>query len=122
MKLPEKMTPEEMADYLGVARQTVNRWIREQGWKTEKLTGVKGGRARLIHIDKSVLAFMQKTPVVRHRQSSCQEQGATSELYQIFKVLQKMTAEEQERLECYLAREGLHGFLNRLGISDSVKE
>jgi len=65
MKLPDKMTPEEMADYLGVARQTVNRWIREQNWTTETLTGVKGGRARLIHIDERVLAYMRKTPVVR---------------------------------------------------------
>ncbi len=50
-KLRSKMTTEELAESLGVARQTVNRWIRQQGWKTEGLNGVKGGRARLIHID-----------------------------------------------------------------------
>ena len=42
------MTTEELAESLGVARQTVNRWIRQQGWETEGLNGVKGGRARLI--------------------------------------------------------------------------
>jgi len=79
MKLPDKMTPEEMADYLGVARQTINRWIREQDWTTEILTGVKGGRARLIHVDEKVLAYMRKTPVVRHRQSSCLMAGSTAD-------------------------------------------
>ena len=45
------MTTEELAECLGVAKQTVNRWIREKGWKTEKFPGVKGGRARLILVD-----------------------------------------------------------------------
>ncbi|WP_312230013.1 YfeC-like transcriptional regulator [Pseudescherichia sp.] len=128
MKLPDKMTPEEMADYLGVARQTVNRWIREQNWQTETLTGVKGGRARLILIDERVLAYMRKTPVVRHRQSawSMAEPSAdystlfqTASLRQISNVLQNMTPAEQERLERFLAREGLRGFLTRLGIADT---
>lgn len=131
MKLLDKMTPEEMADYLGVARQTVNRWIREQGWTTEALTGVKGGRARLIHVDESVLVYMRKTPVVHHRRASCLIAESTADysmrlqtasLCQIVKVLQKMTPAEQERLECFLVREGLHGFLNQLGIPNSEKE
>ncbi|MBJ5827558.1 putative DNA-binding transcriptional regulator, partial [Salmonella enterica subsp. enterica serovar Meleagridis] len=46
-RLRSKMTTEELAECLGVARQTVNRWIREHHWKTEKFPGVKGGRARL---------------------------------------------------------------------------
>lgn len=53
-KLRSKMTTEELAECLGVAKQTVNRWIREQNWTTEKFPGVKGGRARLIHIDAGV--------------------------------------------------------------------
>ena len=43
-RLRNKMTTEELAECLGVAKQTVNRWIREKGWKTEKFPGVKGGR------------------------------------------------------------------------------
>lgn len=35
-RLRSKMTTEELADCLGVAKQTVNRWIREQKWETEK--------------------------------------------------------------------------------------
>ncbi len=56
------MTTEELAECLGVAKQTVNRWIREKGWKTEKFPGVKGGRARLILIDTQVCEFIQNTP------------------------------------------------------------
>lgn len=56
------MTTEELAECLGVAKQTVNRWIREKGWKTEKFPGVKGGRARLILVDTQVCEFIQNTP------------------------------------------------------------
>ena len=59
------MTTEELADCLGVAKQTVNRWIREQNWTTEKFPGVKGGRARLIHIDSSVRTFLLNIPAFR---------------------------------------------------------
>jgi DNA-binding XRE family transcriptional regulator len=30
MKLKDKMTPAELADCLGLARQTINRWVREK--------------------------------------------------------------------------------------------
>lgn len=56
------MTTEELAECLGVTKQTVNRWIREKGWKTEKFPGVKGGRARLILVDTQVCEFIQNTP------------------------------------------------------------
>lgn len=52
------MTTEELAECLGVAKQTVNRWIREKGWKTEKFPGVKGGRARLILVDTQIDLFI----------------------------------------------------------------
>ncbi|EKP26669.1 hypothetical protein KOXM_17213, partial [Klebsiella michiganensis] len=35
MKLKEKMTPAELAECLNLARQTINRWAREQSWRTE---------------------------------------------------------------------------------------
>jgi excisionase family DNA binding protein len=68
-KLRSKMTTEELAESLGVARQTVNRWIRQQGWKTEGLNGVKGGRARLIHIDARVKEHIMSLPAIRNRQA-----------------------------------------------------
>ena len=68
-RLRSKMTTEELAESLGVARQTINRWIRQQGWKTEGLNGVKGGRARLIHIDARVKEHIMSLPAVRTRQA-----------------------------------------------------
>ena len=61
------MTTEELAECLGVAKQTVNRWIREKGWKTEKFPGVKGGRARLILVDTQVCEFIQNTPAFHNK-------------------------------------------------------
>ena len=56
------MTTEELAECLGVAKQTVNRWIREKGWKTEKFPGVKGGRTQTYSGRYLVCEFIQNTP------------------------------------------------------------
>ena len=121
------MTTEELADSLGVAKQTVNRWIRKQGWKTEALNGVKGGRARLIHIDSRVREHLNSLPAMRSRQAIYQlaeasveygEVKTTSLLRQVTAPLENMTPLEQERLAVLLAREGIQGFLTRLGIAE----
>ena len=131
MKLANKLTTEEFADVNGVANRNLNRWIREQGWQTENLPGVKGGRARLIHITKEVRHFVMKTPSMRQRNSpwSIAEpaplyaaRGENDTLHEIVKVLQKMTADEQQQLAVLLAREGIQGFLKRLGIAHSTRE
>ncbi|ENA0612089.1 putative DNA-binding transcriptional regulator [Enterobacter bugandensis] len=126
-RLRSKMTTEELADSLGVARQTVNRWIRQKGWKTEGINGVKGGRARVIHIDARVKEHIISLPAVRHRQAIYQV-AETPSLYgvsttstllpQIIDSLENMTQVEQERLHVLLKREGIQGFLTRLGISE----
>ncbi len=79
------MTTEELAECLGVAKQTVNRWIREKGWKTEKFPGVKGGRARLILVDTQVCEFIQNTPAFHNT---------------------PMLMEAEERIAEYAPREG----------------
>ncbi|SAP73100.1 putative negative regulator [Klebsiella oxytoca] len=66
MKLKDKMTPAELAESLNLARQTINRWAREQKWRTEPIPGVKGGRARLIVIDRPVIDFLANIPALRH--------------------------------------------------------
>lgn len=126
MKLPDKMTTEELAGLLGVAKQTVNRWIREQKWSTESLPGIKGGRARLIHLNKEARTFIMKTPSMRHRLSPVAateplvDYTATKlapSLRRIINVLQNLTPHEQEALDALLVREGIQGFLTRLNIS-----
>ncbi len=121
-KLRSKMTTEELSDTLGVARQTVNRWVRKNNWKTEAINGVKGGKARLIHIDSQVREHIMNIPAIRKRQANYQlaETAASYEpvavLRQIIDALENMTPPEQERLAVLLAREGIQGFLVRLNI------
>ena len=126
-KLRSKMTTEELAESLGVARQTVNRWIRQQGWKTEGLNGVKGGRARLIHIDARVKEHIMSLPAIRTRQAVYHlaevppsYSAPSSNLRSgIIETLESMTQLEQKRLDTLLKREGIRGFLTRLGIAES---
>ncbi|XTZ39528.1 YfeC-like transcriptional regulator [Salmonella enterica] len=130
MKLPNKMTTEELADFLGVAKQTVNRWIRDKGWETEKIPGIKGGRARLIHINKDVRNFIMKTPSMRRQLNPSWSMAEpaplymseTGSLHEIVKVLKNMSIDEQQQLTVLLAREGIRGFLSRLGIAQSIEE
>ncbi|MBM3071298.1 putative DNA-binding transcriptional regulator [Enterobacter sp. RHBSTW-00994] len=124
------MTTEELADCLGVVKQTVNRWIRQKGWKTEGINGVKGGRARLIHIDARVREHIINLPAIRSRQAVYHQIAETPNRYgdakpvnvlrQITDALENMTPVEQERLAILLAREGIQGFLSRLGIAETT--
>ncbi len=120
------MTTEELAESLGVARQTVNRWIRQQGWETEGLNGVKGGRARLIHVDARVKEHIMRLPAIRNRQA-VYHLAETRAPYivpsstlrpDIIATLENLTPSEQERLDAFLKREGLRGFLTRLNLAE----
>ncbi len=44
--LKERMTPEEIAHLTGYSRQTINKWVRKEGWQTSPRPGVEGGKAR----------------------------------------------------------------------------
>ena len=46
----ERMTPEELANLTGYSRQTINKWVRKEGWATSPKPGVQGGKARLVHV------------------------------------------------------------------------
>ncbi|SNY80346.1 YfeC-like transcriptional regulator [Enterobacter sp. CC120223-11] len=125
--LHSKMTTVELANCVGMAKQTINRWIREQNWVTEPVPGVKGGRARLIHITPDVREFLASTPKLRHMSLTLQAaepdypyhtQDKDPVWRQIQDVLGMMTAEEKQRLQILLVREGLSGFLHKLNITD----
>jgi excisionase family DNA binding protein len=122
------MTTEELAECLGVAKQTVNRWIREQKWETEKFPGVKGGRARLIHIDSRVREFILHIPAFRNHSAFYQAEESLADYQpvarshacrQIMDAVENMTAAEQEKLALFLSREGIRSFLARLGIDET---
>ena len=129
-KLPAKMSTEELANRLGMTRQTINRWIREQGWRTEPMPGIKGGRARLIYITQQVLDYLANMPALRDVSADNQMQepvrsysAKESDVLwrQITDVLQNMTPVEQQRLQLLLSREGISGFLTRLGLNRDDK-
>lgn len=39
--LKERMTPEEIAHLTGFSRQTINKWVRKEGWQTSPRPGVQ---------------------------------------------------------------------------------
>ncbi|MBV7404036.1 YfeC-like transcriptional regulator [Enterobacter sp. ENT03] len=126
IKIPAKLTTEELADFVGMTKQTVNRWIRKKGWQTQKIPGVKGGRGRQILIDKNVLAFIEQLPKFRHLTSgrSLAEPAAaygnlSAPMRQIISVLQTMTPSEEEQLDRLLKRNGLQYMLSRLDITET---
>lgn len=123
-----KMTTEELANCVGMAKQTINRWVREQNWVTEPIPGVKGGRARLIQITPEVREFLATTPKLRHLSLTLQA-AEPKPFYRtkeedpawrhIQDILGMMTPDEKQQLQMLLVREGLSGFLARLNINDS---
>lgn len=126
-RLKDKMSTEELARCLGMTRQTINRWIREQHWQTEPMPGVKSGRARLIHITQQVRDFLANTPALLHVDESIEQMNEPAKSYspneadviwqQISDTLQVMTPDEMEKLNVLLRREGICGFMSRLGLA-----
>ncbi len=104
-RLRSKMTTEELAECLGVARQTVNRWIREQHWKTENFPASKADAQ-----DSSILmpACGSLFSIFRFSQTACVLSGAEyanaahSHAYrQIIDAVENMSAQEQENWRCF---------------------
>lgn len=78
--------------------------------KTEKFPGVKGGRARLIHIDASVREFILNIPAFRKLPAFYQAEEAFAEYAnaahshayrQIIDAVENMSAQEQEKLALF---------------------
>ncbi len=109
------LTPEELAQQTGFSRQTINKWVKKEGWNTAPKPGVQGGKARIIHIDERVKLFLKSTrhaaePAVNYRVS----QNSLPAL--LMSSLQQLSSVEQEKMAALLLREGIQGILQRLGI------
>lgn len=109
------LTPEELAQQTGFSRQTINKWVKKEGWTTAPKPGVQGGKARMIFIDEQVKSFLKSTrhatePTAHYRVN----QGSLSAL--LVSSLQQLSTDEQEKLTALLLREGIQGILQRLGI------
>lgn len=116
----EWLTPEELARETGFSRQTINKWVKKEEWTIKPKPGVQGGKARMIHIDERVKAFLKST---RHAaEPTATYRVPPNSLFSLLMTsIQQMNNDEQEKLYAMLLREGIQGVLRRLDItSDEV--
>lgn len=116
--LKERMTPEEIAHLTGYSRQTVNKWVRKEGWQTSPRPGVQGGKARLVHINDQVREFIYSAQRASDTTATYSTQNGNDNAFHglLLNLAQEMTLEEQRQLTSLLLREGISGLLQRLGI------
>lgn len=117
--IKERMTPEELARLTGYSRQTINKWVRKEGWVTSPKPGVQGGKARLVHINEQVREFIRSARRAAATNTSTDSPAPDAALDVLLVTLAKeMTPSEQKQLTSLLLREGISGLLQRLGIRD----
>lgn len=96
--------------------------------ENRKISRRQRRRARLIHIDASVREFILNIPAFRKLPAFYQAEEAFAEYAnathshayrQIIDAVENMSAQEQEKLALFLSREGIRGFLTRLGINEA---
>ncbi|SNY80345.1 YfeC-like transcriptional regulator [Enterobacter sp. CC120223-11] len=114
--IKERMTPEELAHLTGYSRQTINKWVRKEGWETSPRPGIQGGKARVVHISEQVREF------IRSAQRAADNPGTAHPLSEdnfdslLLSLAKEMSEREQQQLTSLLLREGITGLLSRLGI------
>ena len=113
----EWLTPDELAQRTGYTRQTINKWIKREGWITQPKPGVQGGKARIVKIDERVTHYLN---AARHAAEPAATYLAKPNSLPalLLSFAQQMTPPEQERLQNLLLREGVKGLLQRLDIED----
>ena len=117
--IKERMTPDELARLTGYSRQTINKWVRKEGWVTSPKPGVQGGKARLVHINEQVREFICNARRAIDASTSEDSSGLEPSLEVLLITLAKeMTPTEQKQLTSLLLREGISGLLQRLGLRD----
>ncbi len=117
--IKERMTPDELARLTGYSRQTINKWVRKEGWVTSPKPGVQGGKARLVHINEQVREFIRNARRAIDDSTGDEACGLEPSLEALLMTLAKeMTPAEQKQLTSLLLREGISGLLQRLGLRD----
>lgn len=115
--LKERMTPEEIAHLTGYSRQTINKWVRKEGWTTSPRPGVQGGKARLVHVNEQVMAFIHSAQRVCEAAAPYAASSNEPPFHTLLlRLADEMTEAEQKQLTTLLLREGISGLLQRLGI------
>ncbi|MFY9994593.1 MAG: YfeC-like transcriptional regulator [Leclercia sp.] len=116
--IKERMTPEELARLTGYSRQTINKWVRKEGWSTSPKPGVQGGKARLVHVNEKVRDFIRNARRAPDAQPLPDLSADNSLQALLLTLASEMTQKEQKQLASLLLREGITGLLQRLGIRE----
>lgn len=116
--IKERMTPEELARLTGYSRQTINKWVRKEGWATSPKPGVQGGKARLVHVNDKVRDFIRSARRAPNAATLPEIAGDNSLSALLLTLANEMTPKEQKQLSSLILREGISGLLQRLGIRD----
>ncbi len=117
--IKERMTPEELAVLTGYSRQTINKWVRKEGWITSPKPGVQGGKARLVHVNEKVREFIRNARRANDAPAVSENVWQEGALHTLLLTLaNEMTPDEQKQMTSLLLREGITGLLQRLGIRD----
>ncbi|MDY1036010.1 putative DNA-binding transcriptional regulator [Enterobacteriaceae bacterium RIT714] len=117
--IKERMTPEELSRLTGYSRQTINKWVRKEGWKTSPRPGVQGGKARLVHVNEKVREFIRSACRTADEPQLPDIVAENNSLHSLLLTLaNEMTPDEQKQLTTLMLREGISGLLQRLGIRD----
>ena len=116
--IKERMTPEELARLTGYSRQTINKWVRKEGWSTSPKPGVQGGKARLVHVNEKVRDFIRNARRAPDAQPLPDLSADHSLQALLLTLASEMTQKEQKQLASLLLREGITGLLQRLGIRE----
>ncbi|XTZ39529.1 YfeC-like transcriptional regulator [Salmonella enterica] len=116
--IKERMTPEELASLTGYSRQTINKWVRKEGWVTSPKPGVQGGKARLVHVNEQVRDFIRSAQRTDNPYAFTYAKDDASLEALLIKLVKEMTDSEQKQFSSLLLRDGITGLLQRLGIRD----
>lgn len=114
--LKERMTPEELAHLTGYSRQTINKWVRKEGWQTSPRPGIQGGKARLVHISDKVREFIRSAQRAADNADAAHHVPEDNFDSLLLSLAKEMSEQEQQQLTRLLLREGITGLLARLGI------
>lgn len=113
--LKERMTPEELAHLTGYSRQTINKWVRKEGWQTSPRPGVQGGKARVVHINDQVREFIHSAQRVNEEPVDYASADDSFDAL-LLSLAKELSPCEQKQLTSLLLREGITGLLQRLSI------
>ncbi|GHK84116.1 hypothetical protein ECZU17_00530 [Escherichia coli] len=112
------MTPDELARLTGYSRQTINKWVRKEGWTTSPKRR-RGGKARLVHVNEQVREYIRNAERPEGQGEAPALSGDAPLEVLLVTLAKEMTPVEQKQFTSLLLREGIIGLLQRLGIRDS---